>query len=113
MMSDQLGLFDPAGARAARDEAIATVASHSPHWRSIANQALQTVAYRQRMVTSDDVWLELDRLSIPRPPEGRAMGPVMQWGVREGYIAPSGFTQGTQKAHHADVMRVYASLVAR
>jgi len=110
MTADQLDLFDLSAGRAARDAAVAAVAD--PPWQSFAVIAVETVACAQGRVTSDDVWAELDRMGIPRPPEGRAMGPVMTWAVRSGLLTPEGYTQGTNPRHHADVMRVYRSLVA-
>lgn len=96
--------------RDARDEAIARVSENTLAWRTVAFEALEAVCYRQVTVTSDDVWAELEALSIPRPDEARAMGPVMLRGVKQGLMVPQGFTQGTNPRHHADVMRVYRSL---
>lgn len=84
-----------------------------PPWASFASVALRELATTRSILTSDDVWAELDRRGIPRPIEGRAMGPVMVAGVRAGWITASGFTQGTNPKHHADVMRVYASRIYR
>jgi hypothetical protein len=99
--------------RRLRDEAIAQVEAHSPHWRAFADQALRTVALRKRTLQADDVWEELERMAIPAPTEGRAMGPCMQKGVRDRLIVPEGYAQGRNPKHHADVARVYRSLVAR
>lgn len=100
-------LWDLAAAREARDEALERV--HDAPWASFAWPALEAVARRQAVVTSDDLWKELDRRGIPRPIEGRAAGPVMLRGVREGLIQPLGFTTGTNRKHHGDVMRTYQS----
>ncbi|HET7030349.1 MAG TPA: hypothetical protein VFI34_07545 [Candidatus Limnocylindrales bacterium] len=108
-MAEQLA-FDLAAGRVARDEAIAAV--QDPPWASFASAALRDLAASRSILTSDDVWAELDGRG-PRPIEGRAMGPVMVAGVRAGWITPSGFTQGTNPKHHADVMRVYASRLYR
>lgn len=102
-------LWDVAEGRARRDEALERVAD--PPWSSFANRALQAVARRQPVVTSDDVWAELERMGIPSPGEKRAMGPVMVAGTREGWITPLGYTTGTNPKHHADVMRTYRSQV--
>lgn len=100
--------------RQARDEALDRVSTpSSAPWRSLAFDALLGVACNQPTVVSDDVWDELDRLGIPRPEEGRAMGPVMLRGIREGIIAPEGFQTGRNPRHHGDLMRTYRSLVYR
>lgn len=106
-------LWDVQAGREARDEAVSRVEASSAPWGALALLALERVAYRQPTVTSDDVWAELDAAGLPRPAEGRAMGPVMVRGTREKLIEPEGFTQGTNPRHHADVMRVYRSLVYR
>ena len=108
-MTGEPTIWDIDAARDARDEAIANVSVTSVPWRTVAYEALLAVAEAQETVTSDDVWQELERRDIPRPAEGRAMGPVMMQGVRDGVIVPNGYTQGTNPKHHADVMRVYRS----
>lgn len=97
--------------RELRDAAMEAV--DDPPWRSFADRALLAVARRQSEVTSDDVWLELLNMGIPRPLEGRAMGPVMASAVRAGTLIPSGYTSGKDPRHHADVMRTYRSTVYR
>ena len=109
-MSDGPTIWDLDAARDARDEAITNVSVTSVPWRTVAYEALLAVAAAQDTVTSDDVWKELERRDIPRPPEGRAMGPVMMQGVRDEVITPDGYTQGADPRHHADVMRVYRAL---
>lgn len=104
---DHPTIWDVAAGRTARDAAIADVEVRSVPWRTVAWEALCDLVDVSATLTSDDVWAELDRRSIPRPEEGRAMGPVMQRAVREGLITPTGYTQGTNPKHHADVMRVY------
>jgi hypothetical protein len=104
-----LTLWDLEQGRALRDEALERV--HNPPWASFANLALRAVAGRQQVVTSDDVWAELERIGIPEPGEKRAIGPVMVAGVRAGWIEPLGYTTGTNPKHHADVMRTYRSRV--
>jgi hypothetical protein len=92
-----------------RDEAIDRVQRRTSAWRALAYQALEDVARRQFYVTSDDVWDELFLRNVPRPDEGRAMGPVMQKGVREGLLIPDGYVTGRDPRHHADVARRYRS----
>ncbi len=111
MDSIDISLWDHEAALAARDEAMARVESHSPHWRVFADLALRAVARRQDRLTSEDVWRELDRQGIPRPPEPRALGVVMRNGIRSELIRPDGWTTSTDPNSHADPMRTYRSLV--
>lgn len=113
MDSVDLSLWDPQPAAAARDEALARVESHSPHWRVFADLAVRAVARRQTRLSSEDVWRELDRQGVPRPPEPRALGVVMRKAIREELIRPDGWTTSTDPKSHADPMRLYRSLVAR
>lgn len=106
-MTDAPTLWSVAEGRARRDAALEAVAD--PPWSSFANRALEAVARRQPVVTSDDVWAELERMGIPEPGEKRAIGPVMVAGTKAGLIAPLGYTTGTNPKHHADVMRTYRS----
>lgn len=108
MTADQLTL-DLAAGRAARDFAMERVAD--PPWAVFAHRAIRALARRNAYVCSDDVWEELDGMGVPRPQEGRAMGPVMAAAVHDGLLVPDHFTSGGNPKHHADVMRVYRSLV--
>lgn len=90
-----------------RDEAMERV--DNPPWRAFADRALLSVARTYGVVTSDAVWEELDRMGVPRPAEGRAMGPVMAAAVKAGTLVPTGYERGTNPRHHADIQRVYRS----
>lgn len=104
-------LWDRTEARAARDEAVRAVAASEAPWVAVAFDALVRVARRRDTLSSEDVWLELDMAGVPRPTEGRAMGPVMVRGVREGVIRLAGFTTGTDPKHHGDILRTYRSVL--
>ena len=88
-----------------RDAAMEFV--NDPPWRTFAARALLAVCRRQETVTSEDVWAELDRMGIPRPIEGRALGPVMMAALRDGLIVGAGYERGTDPKHHRDILRVY------
>lgn len=105
-MSD-MTLWDRTEARAARDDAVRAVAASEAPWVAVAYDALLAVARRQDTLSSEDVWRHLDAAGMPRPAEGRAMGPVMVRGVREGVIRLAGFTTGTDPKHHSDILRTY------
>ena len=102
-------LWDLEEGRAERDDALEVV--DDPPWRHFAELALLAVAKARVTVCSDDIWAELDRMGIPRPIEGRAMGPVMMNAVRDGTLLPAGFASGRNPKHHADVMRLYQSTI--
>lgn len=101
-------------AQEARDDAVRTVAASEAPFVAVAFDALSTLCRWPPLegdyssyVTSEDVWALLRFRGISPPAEPRAMGPVMQRGIREGLIRPVGYRQSTNPKHHADVMRVY------
>lgn len=104
-MSEQTTVYDLIASVEQRNRALEQV--DDPPWGALAMVAIRALCGRQRHITSDEVWQELDRMGVPRPVEGRAMGPVMVRAHREGLIEPIGFTQGTNPRHHADLMRMY------
>ena len=104
---------DGAEAIRARDAALAQVEVHSAPWRVVAFDALVAVAKRDAEVSSESVWAELDRWGVSPPPEPRAIGPVLLRAVREGVLAPKGYSRGTDPKHHRDILRTYRSLVVR
>jgi hypothetical protein len=109
--TDQLGLFDAVEGRRLRDEAVERV--NDPLWRSFAMDALHDIAQYRQTVTSEDVWRVLALKGIPFPREHRAMGPIMQAGVREGWIETRGFVQAERSSRHAAPIRVYQSKITR
>lgn len=105
---NQLPMWD---AIEARNEAMARVESHSAPWAAVAMDALRDVAKVRSIVSSEDVWACLDARGIPRPVEGRAMGPVMARAVKQGILDPLGYDRGTDPKHHRDILRTYRSLL--
>jgi hypothetical protein len=106
-------LWDEDESKKARDEGILTVQALSTPWRTVAFEALRDVARRDPggLVTSEDVWRELDAWEVARPIEPRAMGPVMQQGVREGLLrATTTFINSTAVSRHAAPIRAYRVL---
>lgn len=94
----------PTGAEL-RDEALERV--DDPPWKAFAVEALRAVAQREDEFSSEDVWEELDRMGIPRPSEGRAMGPVFMAAVKDGSIVLERFDHATNPKHHAMPKRIY------
>lgn len=106
-------IWEAAEAAAARDAALSKVEERSAPWRAVAWDALMAVAKRTVVLSSEDVWDELDRWGIPRPVEPRSIGPVMMRAVKEGVLEPLGYDRGTDPKHHRDILRTYRSAVTR
>lgn len=103
-------------AEEARDDGIRTVAASEAPFVAVAFEALTIVCSEKRLpgyplgvsITSEDVWALLEGVGYSKPAEPRAMGPVMQRGVREGLIRPTDtFRKGTMRSRHAAPIRVY------
>lgn len=99
--------------RAARDEAIERVAApdDAAAWIDHATAALMSLLALKPVLSSDDVWAELERLGIEPPDEPRAMGPVMLAAVRAGHMRPLGFVQSARPVCNARPVRTYRSLL--
>lgn len=89
----------------AADRAISKVEQNAAAWVASANTALRRVATRRRLVTSDDVWLELTRAGVPKPHDTRAMGAVMRNGISEGWLDAAPISGDTRP-------KVWRSLIA-
>lgn len=92
-----------------RDEALAAVdAGADPDWKDYANAAIIETARRFETFTVDQVWVVLDEWAVPRPREGRAMGPRMIAAAKAGRIVPTGDFRSTEQAKsHGQPRRVY------
>jgi hypothetical protein len=94
-----------------RDEAIRRVAANtSEEFRDQARQVLHQVALEMAELTAEDV---MDRLTVETH-DNRAMGAIMLWGTREGWIAktdPEKFVQSRYPRRHKMDVRVWRSLV--
>lgn len=97
-------------AEEARDDGIRTVAASEAPFVAVAFRALELLARNSHgsTLTSEDVWTVMAAGGFGKPAEPRAMGPVMQRGVREGLIRPTDtFRKGTMRSRHAAPIRVY------
>lgn len=93
---------------AARDDALATVAAHAPpSWNDLAYTIGKSVAEAHPYFTSDDLWAA----GLPKPPEARALGPVLNKLRKDGVIEPGGFRQTSQVSRHAAPVRIWRSVV--
>ncbi len=108
-----LGSFDPDLGRQAADQAIAAVDDAARHdWKTTADEAIEDTARRLAVLSADDVWKTLDRWEIPRPREGRALGPRMKVARSRGIIEPTGgFISSERPELHSSPTRVYRSLI--
>jgi hypothetical protein len=104
----QRSTFDLPAARAARDEAVSRVDRHAEdEWRDAALNALYRVAQEQPTLISNDLWRYVDK-----PPEPRALGPLMQRGVTLGWIMPTEtFRPCPSVSRHAAPARLWRSKV--
>ena len=97
----------------ARDAALLQVQANAPAWSVVAYDVLREIAGTHRTLSSEDLWKALDERHVPRPVEGRAIGPVLMRAVREGLLEGAGYARGTDPKHHRDILRTYRSLVVR
>lgn len=112
----QGSLFDPEAAREARDEAMSRVdgAIDIEEWKPIADRAIEELARRSPAFIVDEVWKILDGWRIPRPREGRAVGPRITEAHKRGLIAPTeDFRPSEQVRSHATPRRVWRSRIYR
>lgn len=106
-------LFDAVGNATeealARDHAIATVEAHAnPEWIAYARWMVERVARANEFFISDAVW----EAGLPKVSESRALGPVMLWAQREGFIVPTNTTRpSAQPGCHKMPRRVWHSSI--
>lgn len=81
-----------------------------PSWRGQAELALRYVAERRERFTTDPVWSVLDQRQVPRPPEPRALGPLMKAACGWGWCEPTGdYTLSVLPQNHRRPIAVYRS----
>ena len=95
--------------RLARDRAIEVVGEHAPlAWRVEALNVVREVCHDSQEFTSDQVWLRL----ATKPPEPRAMGPVILEAASLRYCTPTGrYRQSILPQCHARPKMVWRSLI--
>lgn len=99
--------LDLTAARRARDAAMEQVeANADADWKDRAKIAVRYLARTKAEFISDDIW----ELGLEKPREARALGPIMRWAVKQGFIRDSGrMQQSAQTTCHARPMRVWIS----
>ena len=98
-------------ARRAGDRAVRRVEQHAdPQWLAEALAALRSVAEKQALFTTDDVWDRLDLEGFGRIAEPRALGAVMRRAAKLGWVEPTDWTRpGRRKVAHGRPVRVWRS----
>lgn len=96
---------DGAGRRSDRD---------IEEWKELADAAIGFLASVNVDFVVDDVWKLLDDRGVPRPREGRAMGPRMMAAHRRGCIEPTDrFVATEQVKSHGSPIRIWRSRIYR
>lgn len=96
-----------------RDEAMHRAEQNAPlSFRAGVMLALHYIATYRRELTTDPVWYVLEDWGEPKPPEPRALGPIMKSAVAWGWIVPTEKTwRSVRPDCHRRWLRVYASLL--
>jgi len=77
---ESLPLFSEGIAEQKKQEALAQVeANANPEWVTAAKTAVRKIAEEKPFFTSDDVWIELERVDAPATHNPAAMGSIMKW----------------------------------
>ena len=107
--------FNAVAAARARAEAIATAeAGATEWWLDYALGVVRSVAKRQELLTTDDIWRDMVHQGDQESGEPRALGAVMLRAKREGLIAPTAMHKDSERAVcHGRPLRVWRSLVVR
>jgi hypothetical protein len=105
--------YDARTARAARDEAIATVDEHAEEiWKLAALDVVYELARERDYFTTDAVWYLLDKRGIDPPHEERALGAVMRKAQIRGWIESTDRTKkSVRRRCHARDLRVWHGLI--
>lgn len=104
-------LFDggaAAGARA-RDEGIANAEAGAPTgWSFRAGEAVRYVCQTRSRFTPDDIW----ETGLEKPPEPRALGPVMLRAAKAGWCERTGeLVHSRNPLQHRNMIMTYRSLL--
>jgi hypothetical protein len=100
-------LFDPEGAKAARDEAMERAETHAATtWKDKAMGAIYRACRMHASFTSEDLW----KAGLAKPAEPRALGPMMTAAARKGWCESSGtYVKGSAVSRHGAPIAVWNS----
>jgi hypothetical protein len=95
----------------AKREAIERVTrAANEEWMAAAGAIVEKLARGRQSFTTDDVWGELDALTVSTP-EPRAMGAVMTIAKRDGIVkASGGFVSSRRAICHGRPIQIWLSL---
>ncbi len=85
-------------------------ANANEEWKRAAYDRVRWLAERRRIFTSEDVILWLESKSY-KTKEKRALGAIMQYYQRNGYIKALGWTTAKRRERHNAPVRVWESLI--
>jgi hypothetical protein len=107
---EQPGLFDPAQAAEAANEALAKVEAHAdPDWKDRARGIIHELARVRVEFTTDDVWKELALAGVETH-EPRALGALMREAAGAHIIAATDrYRPSARVACHGRPVRVWRS----
>lgn len=107
-MNEQLALFDPVGAIAARDHALTEVLRKSGPWVQLVLDAL-TPEFKKNHPTFTGETLRVSLLcKVPAPHHSNAWGALTKKLLHHKIIKPTGkWVSMSTKASHARMTRVY------
>ena len=100
--------FDAALGAQLRDQGIERSHLASPDdWKAEAREAIRLTALRLPHFTVDDIWA-----GASKPPEARALGALMLWAARQGWIEKTAdFRPSAQPQAHRNPKQVWRSLI--
>ncbi|MCK9250668.1 MAG: hypothetical protein M0P31_17025 [Solirubrobacteraceae bacterium] len=108
---------DPLPGAVERDAAIDQAEANAPaEWSAQARRALWTLVrdHPGRLLTTDEVWSQLDWAGAGPPPEPRALGAVMRAAWKAGVIEPTeDYRPSNRPDCHRRPVRVWRSTVPR
>lgn len=94
---------------ALRDQGMGRVEAANPEWIGIARNVLVKAARSVEFLTVEYLWPELEGYGVS---DRRALGPVMRWGSRNGFIEPTNQHELADRPEcHRRPLRVWRSLV--
>ena len=102
-------LFDPEGAKAARDKAMRKVEAHAhQRWKDDAMDAIYRACRLLSSFTSEDLWKD----GLAKPPEPRALGPMLTAAAKRGWCESSGnYVKGSSVSRHGAPIAVWTSKI--
>src|SRR3990167_2215984 len=108
-MPQQSTLFDALEAQRRRDAALEAVEAGAPiGWSFHALRVVERIARARERFTPDDIW----EAGLDKPPEPRALGPVMIRAVKDGICERLDEWMPSQiPTQHKTPIRVYRSLL--